>query len=92
MLDSGWQVLAGPRPPKPRVAGSNPASSTKNIRHLSSLSVSACFVFANTASGRDGRIEVEFDPKGTIWVGGSVDVRGGELHLGCEWQRFEAIS
>ena len=50
---------------------------------FSQASVGAPFIVGDGVLGRDGRVEVEFDPDGAIWLGGTADVLvEGSITLG----------
>jgi len=57
------------------VCGSGNGCVAAVIRRNGVLAESRYIAAQGRVLGRDGRIEVEFDPDGAIWLGGTADVR-----------------
>lgn len=69
--------------PEDPVCGSGNGCVAAVIRHNGVLTASRYIAAQGRVLGRDGRIEVEFDPDGAIWLGGTAAVRvDGSIALG----------
>ncbi len=58
--------------PEDPVCGSGNGCVAAMIQHHGILTVSAYSASQGRRLGRDGRVEVEYDPDGTIWLGGNA--------------------
>lgn len=75
--------VPGDSVPEDPVCGSGNGCVAAVIRRNGVLTESRYIAAQGRVLGRDGRIEVEFDPDGAIWLGGTADVRvEGSIALG----------